>query len=163
MEDLNLTILKETKKQLSKELKNDYDIIFIDRSINERLIWNHRRYIKNDMKKSTYYQTLNKYSKFARKNVDILVIGMIDNITSLKRDYCNTLALEKRTFLNKENIAEYNYSMNKMIHSFTNNVSSVVLLDTICMNQFESSLYVDNKIIEEIRIKQIKNVNNLLN
>ncbi|UKI57568.1 MAG: AAA family ATPase [Clostridium sp.] len=44
--DSNLAIIEETVKQLQDEINTKKDIIIVDRSINDRQIWNYIRYKK---------------------------------------------------------------------------------------------------------------------
>lgn len=44
-----MAIIEEVTRQLEEALNSDKEIILIDRSINDRQIWNYRRYIRGDM------------------------------------------------------------------------------------------------------------------
>ena len=61
LEELNEFIIKETEKQLMETLNEDNDIIIIDRSINDRMIWNYRRYKRKDMSKEKYEELKKHY------------------------------------------------------------------------------------------------------
>lgn len=155
MLELNMAIIKEITKQLESAIKLDTDIILIDRSINDRQIWNYRRYLRKDMDEKTYLEAKEKYSKISNKLIDFLVITYADAIVSLKRDYNSSLALEKRTFLNTENINEYNNSLNALQELFNNSVKNFILLDTSYMNMNDVSIDIAEKIMIAMRQKYI--------
>ena len=155
MLELNMAIIKETTKQLESAIKLDTDIILIDRSINDRQIWNYRRYLRKDIDEKTYLEAKEKYSKISSKLIDFLVITYADAIVSLKRDYNSSLALEKRTFLNTENINEYNNSLNALQELFNNSVKNFILLDTSYMNMNDVSIAIAEKIMIAMRQKYI--------
>ncbi len=155
MLELNMAIIKETTKQLESAIKLDTDIILIDRSINDRQIWNYRRYLRKDIDEKTYLEAKEKYSKISSKLIDFLVITYADAIVSLKRDYNSSLALEKRTFLNTENINEYNNSLNALQELFNNSVKNFILLDTSYMNMNDVSIDITEKIMIAMRQKYI--------
>lgn len=155
MLELNMAIIKKTTKQLESAIKLDTDIILIDRSINDRQIWNYRRYLRKDIDEKTYLEAKEKYSKISSKLIDFLVITYADVIVSLKRDYNSSLALEKRTFLNTENINEYNNSLNALQELFNNSVKNFILLDTSYMNMDDVSIDIAEKIMIAMRQKYI--------
>ena len=155
MLELNMAIIKETTKQLESAIKLDTDIILIDRSINDRQIWNYRRYLRKDIDEKTYLEAKEKYSKISSKLIDFLVITYADAIVSLKRDYNSSLALEKRTFLNTENINEYNNSLNALQELFNNSMKNFILLDTSYMNMNDVSIDIAEKIMIAMRQKYI--------
>ena len=155
MLELNMAIIKEITKQLESAIKLDSDIILIDRSINDRQIWNYRRYLRKDIDEKTYLEAKEKYSKISSKLIDFLVITYADAIVSLKRDYNSSLALEKRTFLNTENINEYNNSLNALQELFNNSVKNFILLDTSYMNMNDVSIDIAEKIMIAMRQKYI--------
>ncbi len=155
MLELNMAIIKEVTKQLESAIKLETDIILIDRSINDRQIWNYRRYLRKDIDEKTYLEAKEKYSKISNKLIDFLVITYADAIVSLKRDYNSSLALEKRTFLNTENINEYNNSLNALQELFNNSVKNFILLDTSYMNMNDVSIDIAEKIMIAMRQKYI--------
>ena len=61
--DSNIIILDEVYKQLNNALKLDKDIILIDRSINDRQIWNYRRYKNGEMPGEQYFEVREKYKE----------------------------------------------------------------------------------------------------
>lgn len=155
MLELNMAIIKETTKQLESAIKLDTDIILIDRSINDRQIWNDRRYLCKDIDEKTYLEAKEKYSKISNNLIDFLVITYADAIVSLKRDYNSSLALEKRNFLNVNNINEYNNSLKDLSELFKESVKDFILLDTSFMNMNEVSIEITEKILVTMRQKYI--------
>jgi len=161
--ELNNCIIKETSKQLKQAIAQGSDIIMIDRSLNDRAIWNHRRFIKTGMNKKQYSEITDKYSALSRELIDILVIGYTDSKTALKRDYVNSLALEPRRFLSIENIEEYNTSMESSMKVFENSVSNIYRLDTTDITPRDSSVLIAENIMIIMREQYIKIFNEIIN
>lgn len=153
--DFNIAILKEVTNQLKDIINSGREIILIDRSINDRQIWNYRRYKKGDIDLKTYEELRDKYSLISKKLIDFLVITYADALTSIKRDYNSSLALEQRHFLNKNNIDEYNDSLNNLQELFKNNPDNYLLLDTSLMDINDVAITVADKIMPVMRKKYI--------
>lgn len=64
-------------------------------------------------------------------------------------------ALEKRTFLNINNLNEYNKSLKDLKALFNENVDDVTLLDTSNINMNEVSIIIASNIMEAMRKKYI--------
>lgn len=129
--EANIAIVEEVEKQLleAANLENT-DIVLIDRSINDRQIWNYRRYEKDNIKLEEYLKYRNKYYELSREFIDVLVITYADSIVSLKRDYLNSLALEKRRFLNTQNIEEYNKYLQVLDEMFSESAKLTCIINT---------------------------------
>ncbi len=154
--DSNIAITDEVYKQLQTALSSSKEIILIDRSINDRQIWNYRRFIRGDMSKEQYLMTREKYSQISKELIDFLVITYADSLISLKRDYISSLALEKRRFLNQENIDEYNNCLNSLQTLFSNSVDSYILFDTSNTSINDTSIEIASQILPVMRKKYIK-------
>ncbi len=163
IDELNIAIIKEVKKQLYEAISKDDDIILIDRSLNDRAIWNYRRFANNDMTEEQYKQITQHYSAVSKELIDMLVICYTDSQTSLKRDYINSLALEERRFLNVDNIEEYNQSMEISMNVFNQSVNSIYRLDTTDISPRDSSVLIAENIMSVMRKKYIKSFNNSIN
>lgn len=150
----NIKILKETLKFLKKEIEQDKEIILIDRSINDRLIWNNRKSIKQEIPEDINQE----YNKIAKDLIDFLVITYTDAVTSLKRDYNNSLALEQRNFLNEENINEYNTSLKQLEETFKNNIKDTLIIDTTTKNQKDTQVETAQEIMKSMRKEYIKSI-----
>ena len=154
--DKNIAIIDEVYKQLQSALASGKEIILIDRSINDRQIWNYGKFAHGDMPKEQYLMARDKYSQISKELIDFLVITYADSLISLRRDYTSSLALEQRTFLNQENIDEYNNCLNSLQGLFADSVDSYLLLDTtnMCMN--DVSIEATSQILPVIRKQYIK-------
>lgn len=154
--DGNIAIIDEVYKQLQESLESDKDIILIDRSINDRQIWNYRRYIRGDMPEEQYLAARDKYQTISNELIDFLLITYADPIVSLRRDYISSLALEKRNFLNQENIEEYNNCLNELQELFSESVDSMLLLDTSNIGLHNVSVEATSQILPAMRKRYIK-------
>ena len=154
--ELNLAIIEEVTRQLEEVFNSNKEIILIDRSINDRQIWNYRRYIRDDMPENLYYESKEKYSVLSRKLIDFLVVTYAEPLISLKRDYNSSLALEKRTFLNIKNLDEYNRCLKDLEELFKVSVEDSILLDTSSIGMDDVSLEITSQILPVMRKKYIK-------
>ena len=154
--DRNIAIIEEVYKQLQLALSSSKEIILIDRSLNDRQIWNYRIFSQGDMREDAYLNTKEKYAKLSKQLIDFLVVTYADSLTSLKRDYNSSLALEKRSFLNETNINEYNESLQALQNLFTESVDSIAFLDTSNMDMNNVSIEVASQILPVIRKRYLK-------
>ena len=105
-----------------------------------------------------YHELQSKYKEISKELIDVLVITYADPITSLKRDYNSSLALEKRSFLNNENITEYNESVNDLKEVFESSVNTLILVDTSNINMNDLSIKVAYEIMNIMRSKYIESI-----
>lgn len=154
--DSNIAIIEEVYRQLENAISFGKEIILIDRSINDRQMWNYRRFIRGDMPEEQYLEARDKYLMISKKLIDFLVITYADPLVSLKRDYLSSLALEPRRFLNVDNIEEYNNSLNALQGLFSESVDSMAFLDTSDMSMNDVSIGVTSQILPVMRKRYIK-------
>lgn len=154
--DSNIIILEEVYKQLQDALELDKDIILIDRSINDRQIWNYRRYRNGEMPGEQYFEVREKYKEISKELIDFLLITFTNPITSLKRDYLSSLALEQRSFLNEKNIADYNSCLHDLQELFSESVDSFYLIDTSHIDINDVASNAAFNILPVMRKKYIK-------
>lgn len=107
------------------------------------------------MSQETYTKLKEKYSRISRNLIDFLVITYAEPLVSLKRDYNSSLALEKRNFLNIDNLNEYNKSLNALAELFKISVENLLLLDTSEMSMSEVSIIIASQIMTSMRSKYI--------
>ncbi len=158
LKDRNIAIIELIYKQLLEAIKSKRDIILIDRSLNDRQIWNYERYRKKDISETEYQELKEKYRVLSRKLIDFLVITYANPLTSLKRDYLSSLALEPRSFLNIQNIEEYNQSLNDLKPLFQSSTENVFMLDTTNLSLNEVATSIANQIMPAIRQRYLKSI-----
>ena len=163
LEELHISILEEVYKQLQEALNCDNEIILIDRSLNDRQIWNYRRYLKGEFSENKYQEIKEKYKNISKELIDFLVITYADSLTSLKRDYLSSLSLEKRNFLNTHNIDEYNSSLKDLEDLFNESVDDFLLFDTSSSSLNDVAVEVASKIMPAMRKKYIRSFNDKYN
>lgn len=154
--DHNIAIAEYVYKQLLEAISPEKEIILIDRSINDRQIWNYRRRLKGEISDSKYQEIRDKYLNISKELIDFLVITYAEPLASLKRDYYSSLALEKRNFLNLDNLNEYNESLKDLEDLFQQSVNNFILLDTTTMNMSDVSIEIAEQIMTAMRKKYIK-------
>lgn len=155
-EERHVKILEQVNHQLQEALTWNKDIILIDRSLNDRQIWNDQRYQKGEMKPEVYFETRDKYAEISKDTIDFLVLGYADSLTSLRRDYVSSLALEERNFLNLSNLEEYNHSFLSLQELFSQSVEDKILIDTTLKSKNDVSIEVTDSILLSMRKKYVK-------
>lgn len=148
-------IMEQVYKQLVGEINKKQDIILIDRSINDRQIWNHRGFIKQDLSQEYYKEAKEKYSTFSKELIDFLVLTYTDALTAIKRDYNSSLAIEPRSFLNVDNVEEYNNSLLELKDLFNTSVENHLLLDTTNTSTNDNCISIANEVMPIMRKKYI--------
>ena len=111
------------------------------------------------MKEDEYKDYLNTYIPLVNEKIDIVIALKTDAITALKRDYNANLSLEKRNFLNEDNINEYNASLENTLKMFEN---KVYLFDTTNTSQRETSIEVAHKILDSYRSRALNEIKTYL-
>ena len=157
---INTEIPKYVLEDLNTELNKNNDIILIDRSLFDRMIWMDRLYKKSGVTSEEYNNYINKYTKIIKNKIDIIIGLYTDSLTSLKRDYTANTSLEKRTFLNEDNINEYNNSLMDMQELSNKENINFYLFDTTNKSEREISFEVLDKILTDMRNKYINILNN---
>lgn len=156
---VNTEIPKYVLSQLNKSLKNKSEIVIIDRSLFDRLIWVDRLNLKDGMTNVEYEDYKKLYIPLIKEKIDIVISTYTDSITALKRDYNANLSLEKRNFLNEENVNEYNKSLINMKALAEKENINFHLFDTTNKNQREVSFEIVNVIMDDMRNKLIEELN----
>ena len=156
MAQRNMMIADEVLEELKSESTTNRDIILVDRSVNDRQIWNYRRFVSGEMSERDYLAYKEKLSEASRDLIDFLVITYARPDVSLKRDYLSSLALEKRKFLNVKNITEYNRGLAHLEEQFYANNGFVCKIDTSDMPLRDVSVRVASEVIPQMRKRYIK-------
>ena len=156
---VNTEIPKYVLKELNEELDKNNDIILIDRSLFDRIIWVNRLYLKGGMGSGEYNNYLSTYLPLVNEKIDIIIALKTDAITALIRDYNANLSIEKRSFLNEDNVNEYNTSLDNSLDLFKD---KAYLFDTTNKSQREISISVANKILDNYRSSALKEINKFL-
>lgn len=156
---VNTEIPKYVLKQLEEAIVNKPDIIIVDRSLFDRLIWVDRLFLKDGMTNEEYENYKNLYLPIIIEKIDIIIATYTDALTSIKRDYNANLSLEKRNFLNENNVNEYNNSLKKMNELSNEYGINMYMFDTTNKSQREISFEVIDVILEDMKKKLLKRVN----
>lgn len=160
LKDINLKIIEIVYQQLKEEIGKNKDIILIDRSINDRQIWNYKRYKSGDIVNKCYMEYRDNYKQKSKELIDYLVVTYADSLTSLKRDYVSSLALEKRNFLNINNVDDYNKNLLELEDLFNESVDNYLFVDTNNISKNDSSVIVAKNIMNSMRSKYIDEFKN---
>ena len=160
---INTEIPKYVLEDLNTEVSKDYDIILVDRSLFDRMIWMDRLYNKNGVTKEEYDNYINKYTPLIKNKINIVLGLYTDSLTSLKRDYSANISLEKRTFLNEKNINEYNNSLVNMKELSSKFNINFHMFDTTNKSEREISFQVLDVILSDMRKQYIDILNKEFN
>lgn len=148
---INIEIPKYVLSQLEEILIKKPDIIIIDRSLFDRLIWVDRLFLKGKMSKDNYEKYKCLYIPLIKEKIDIIISTYTDSLTALKRDYSANLSLETRSFLNETNIDEYNKSLLNMQKLSELEKINFRLFDTTNKNQRQVSFDVADYILNDMK------------
>lgn len=148
---VNTEIPKYVLNELDDTINKNVDIIMVDRSLFDRLIWVDRLYLKDGMSINEYEKYKKEYIPLIRDKINIIISMYTDSMTSLKRDYNVNLSLEQRRFLNEDNINEYNQSLFNMQELVKDKGINFNLVDTTDRNQREISFDVIDIILNDMR------------
>lgn len=160
---INTEIPKYVLEDLNTEVSKNYDIILVDRSLFDRMIWMDRLYNKNGVTKEEYDNYINKYTPLIKNKINIILGLYTDSLTSLKRDYSANISLEKRTFLNEKNINEYNNSLVNMKELSSKFNVNFHMFDTTNKSEREISFQVLDVILSDMRKRYIDILNKEFN
>lgn len=160
---INTEIPKYVLEDLNKELTKKQDIIIMDRSLFDRMIWMDRLYNKNGVTKEEYKDYIDEYTPIIKNKIDIIIGLYTDSLTSLRRDYTANASLEKRTFLNEDNINEYNDSLMNIKELSNKENINFHLFDTTNKSERAISFEVLNTILTDMRNKYISILNETFN
>ena len=139
LEDLNTAINKKP------------DVILIDRSLLDRMIWVERLYNKEGISKENYDNYIKEYIPIIRNKINIIIGTYTDSLTALKRDYKANLSLEKRSFLSKKNVDEYNSALVNVNKISKNNNINFNMYDTTMKSEREVSFEIIDTILSDMR------------
>ena len=156
---VNIEIPKYVLEQLNNAIKDNFDIIIIDRSLCDRLIWVDRLVSNQQMTTEEYDDYKKTYLPLIKDKIDIVISLYTDSLTALRRDYNAHLSLEKRSFLNEQNIYEYNQSLLNIQKLLATQKINFNLFDTTNKNQRQISLEVIDKILCDMKEKLIQKLN----
>ena len=157
-QELYKKINEEVSNQLVGAQKLGKDVIIIDRSLNDRQIWNDRGYHKGQISEPIYQKMKEKYSNLSKEYIDFLVLTYTDAMTALKRDYMSSLSLETRRFLNEENMEEYNNSLKRIQKRLETNVRDFFYLDTTSIGIEEVTIQIASEILPAMRKRYLRNI-----
>lgn len=148
---VNTEIPKYVLEQLNNSINNNPDIIIVDRSLFDRLVWVDRLFTKDGMKKEEYTNYKDTYIPLIKNKINVIVSTYTDALTALKRDYNTNLSLETRNFLNNQNIQEYNDALLNMEKLAKKEKINFYMFDTTNRSQREISLEVADVILEDMK------------
>ena len=122
-----------------------------------------RLYNKNGVTKEEYDNYMDEYIPIIKNKIDIIIGLYTDSLTSLRRDYTANASLEKRTFLNEDNINEYNDSLMNMKELSNKENINFYLFDTTNKSERDISFEILDKILTDMRSKYISILNETFN
>ena len=155
---VNFEIPKYVLKQLDESLKSNNDIIIVDRSLFDRLIWVDRLFLKDGLDLKDYDEYKIKYIPLIKDKINIVIATYTDSFTAICRDYNANLSIEKRSFLNENNVDEYNKSLLNMKELANKEDINFYLIDTTDRNQREVSFEVIGYILDDMRKYYLSNI-----
>ena len=148
---VNTEIPKYVLEDLNTAINKKPDVILIDRSLLDRMIWVERLYNKEGISKENYDNYIKEYIPIIRNKINIIIGTYTDSLTALKRDYKANLSLEKRSFLSKKNVDEYNSALVNVNKISKNNNINFNMYDTTMKSEREVSFEIIDTILSDMR------------
>lgn len=148
---VNMEIPKYVLEDLNTAINKKPDVILIDRSLLDRMIWVERLYNKEGIPKENYDNYIKEYIPIIRNKINIIIGTYTDSLTALKRDYKANLSLEKRSFLSKKNVDEYNSALVNVNKISKNNNINFNMYDTTMKSEREVSFEIIDTILSDMR------------
>lgn len=148
---VNMEIPKYVLEDLNTAINKKPDVILIDRSLLDRMIWVERLYNKEGISKENYDNYIKEYIPIIRNKINIIIGTYTDSLTALKRDYKANLSLEKRRFLSKKNVDEYNSALVNVNKISKNNNINFNMYDTTTKSEREVSFEIIDAILSDMR------------
>ena len=155
---VNFEIPKYVLKQLNESFKSGNDIIIVDRSLFDRLIWVDRLFLKDGINLKDYEDYKLEYIPLIKNKINIVIATYVDSFTAISRDYNANLSIEKRSFLNEDNVDEYNKSLLNMKELANKEDINFYLIDTTNRNQREVSFEIIEYILDDMRNYYLSNI-----
>ena len=148
---VNMEIPKYVLEDLNTAINKKPDVILIDRSLLDRMIWVERLYNKEGISKENYDNYIKEYIPIIRNKINIIIGTYTDSLTALKRDYKANLSLEKRSFLSKKNVDEYNSALVNINKISNNNNINFNMYDTTTKSERDVSFEIIDTILSDMR------------
>ena len=149
-------ILEAVYYHLMMAIESGGDIILVDRSINDRQIWNYRGFRNRSISEEDFLKMQEKYVSLSKELINSLIVTFAVPLAALRRDYNNSLALENRRFMNFENLKEYNDSLIYLLNSLKYNTDNMVYIDTTSRSLRDVSLEAAEAIVPDMRKVYVK-------
>ncbi len=136
-------------KHINRNL-NENDIIICDRGIIDTFIWYDMYYKLNMMDKARYNNYFKKLDE-VRQYCNYFFALFSSSNEAITRDYINSLSIEPRTTMSKDNIENYNNSLMNCLSILSSNVDYLQFIDTTKCDRMEASILAASSISEEIK------------
>lgn len=136
------------EEEISKKL-NDNEIILCDRGILDTFIWYDMYYKLGLMPKERYKEYLEKLKR-NYPYFNQLYILYTSQLTSMFRDYQNSLSIEPRSTMNEDNVRRYNNSLIRMIPTFERNIDGIKFINTSDYAKMDASITIANDLIDKV-------------
>jgi len=78
--DWHMAIMEEDLRELKEAIEAGNDIVLVDRSINDRQVWNYRRYLSGEMAEERYFEAKEKYLKLSKEKFRDAIIEMVEDL-----------------------------------------------------------------------------------
>lgn len=126
------------------------DIIICDRGIIDTFIW-YDMYYKLGMMNQKRYNDYFKRLEILKKDHNYFYALSATSDEAIKRDYINSLSIESRSTMNKENIERYNNSLIDCLPIIESNIENFKFIDTTNCDRMEASIIVANDVSNKVK------------
>ena len=142
------TQYKIGQEYINKNAHNE--IILCDRGVFDTFIWYDMYYNKGMMSKDRYSEFL----KLMKQDINFInyFYGLYcEADEAMRRDYLNSLSIEKRTTMNYDNILRYNSSLINMLPLIKQNVANADLIVTTNIGRMDASYMIASQVLDNVK------------
>lgn len=125
------------------------EILLCDRGVLDTYIWYDMYYKFGMMDKERYHIFLESL-KNSFPYFNSFYILYANSLTSMYRDYQNSLSIEPRSTMNEEIVQKYNSSLIRMIPTFKKTIDAVKFINTSEYAKMDASIIVANDLVDTI-------------
>lgn len=128
----------------------DNDVLICDRGNIDPFVWYNMYYNLGMMDEQRYLEFLSKLSNKTEYCEQFFALYASSDI-SMHRDYINSLSIEPRTTMNKDNIERYNNALLNIYELIEKEKDNARLIDTTNCERMDASIIVANDVLERVR------------
>ncbi len=134
---------------IQSSLENS-DVIICDRGAIDPFVWYDMYHALGIVDDERYHKFLENIKK-AKNYIDCFYALYAESEVAIQRDYLNSLSIEERSTMSRENVERYNSALLRMLPIISANCDTMKLIDTSKADKMDVSIEVADRVMERIR------------